>query len=105
MAKYLLAYHGGGMPETEEEQAKVMAAWGVWMEQLGDKMVDPGNPIGQTRTIGSDGAVSEGGGKNPVSGYSIISADSLDEAVKAAGSCPVVASGGSVEVAETFDVM
>jgi len=29
MAKYLLSYHGGGMPESEEEGAKIMAAWGV----------------------------------------------------------------------------
>ena len=28
MAKYLLVYHGGRMPEGEEAQAKVMAAWG-----------------------------------------------------------------------------
>ena len=26
MAKFLLVYHGGGMPESQEEQAKVMAA-------------------------------------------------------------------------------
>ena len=32
MANYLLAYHGGGMADTEEEQARVMAAWGKWYE-------------------------------------------------------------------------
>jgi hypothetical protein len=31
MANYLLAYHGGGMPENEEEGAKIMAAWDVWL--------------------------------------------------------------------------
>ena len=34
MAKYLLVYHGGGMPEGEEAQAKVMAAWGTWFQNL-----------------------------------------------------------------------
>ena len=34
MSKYLYVYHGGSMPETEEEGAKVMAAWGAWMEGL-----------------------------------------------------------------------
>ena len=29
MAKYLLAYRGGGMPETPEAGAQVMAAWGA----------------------------------------------------------------------------
>ena len=35
MAKFILAYHGGGMPETEAEQAAVMAAWGAWFGNLG----------------------------------------------------------------------
>ena len=30
MAKYLFVYHGGSMPESEEEGAKVMEAWGLW---------------------------------------------------------------------------
>ena len=35
MPNYLLAYHGGKMPESKEEQTKVMAAWGQWMQKLG----------------------------------------------------------------------
>jgi hypothetical protein len=105
MAKYLLVYHGGGMAETEEAQAQVMAAWGKWFEELGGAMVDGGNPIGRTQTIDSSGSVSEGGGANPATGYSIIEADGLEAAVKLAKGCPVLATGGSVEVAETFDVM
>jgi hypothetical protein len=31
MTKYLFTYFGGGMPDSEEEQAKHMAAWGEWM--------------------------------------------------------------------------
>ena len=40
MATYLLAYHGGGMPETEKEQARVMAAWGKWYQKLGKAVVE-----------------------------------------------------------------
>ena len=105
MAKYLLAYHGGGMPETEEEGARVMAAWGDWMGELGDALNDPGNPTGQASTIAADGSVSTDGGANPVTGYSIVTADSLDQAVALAKGCPVFSSGGSVEVCETFEVM
>jgi hypothetical protein len=105
MAKYLLVYHGGGMPDTPEEQAKVMEAWGAWMGGLGEALVDGGNPVGTARMIAADGSVSDGGGPNPVTGYSIISADSLDAAVQASMACPVLASGGSIQVAETFDVM
>jgi len=105
MAKFLLAYHGGGMPETEEEQAQVLAAWGEWYGKLGASVVDPGNPIGQARSVSSDGSVSSGGGANPVSGYSIIDVSDIDAAIDAAKGCPVLQSGGSVEVAETFNVM
>jgi hypothetical protein len=105
MANYLLAFHGGGMPETEEEQARVLAAWGEWYEKLGAAIIDGGNPIGQTKTIAPAGSVSAGGGANPVSGYSIIAAEDIDSAVDMAQGCPILASGGSVEVAETLEVM
>ena len=105
MAKYLLSYHGGGMPESEEEGAKIMAAWGVWMEQVGPALADGGAPAGASATIAADGSTSDGGGANPVTGYSLITADSLDAAIELAKGCPILLSGGSIEVGETFDVM
>ena len=106
MPNYLLSYHGGSMPETEEAGAAVMAAWGAWMAAVGDAMVDLGNPVGHTVTVGSDGSTSDGGGANPVTGYSIIKADNLDAALALVAGCPILASyGGSVEVGETFDAM
>jgi hypothetical protein len=105
MANYLLAYHGGGMPESEEEGARVMAAWGTWMEKVGPAMVDGGNPVGQAATVSSDGSTAPGGGSNPVTGYSVIKADSLDDALALVAGCPILVAGGSVEVCETFDVM
>ena len=102
----LLAYHGGGKPETREEQATVMAAWGAWMGELGAALVDGGNPVGGARTIATDGSVSDGGGANPVSGYGIIEAANFDAAVAHAQGCPILSGeGGSVEVCETFDPM
>lgn len=105
MANYLLAYHGGGMPATDEERAKVMEAWGRWFGALGANLVDGGNPVGQTRTIAPSGSVSDNGGANPVSGYSVLKADSMDAAVALARGCPVLESGGSIEVCETFSAM
>jgi hypothetical protein len=105
MANYLLAYHGGGMAETEEEQQQVMAAWGKWYQDLGAAIVDGGNPVGRTMMIASDGSTTEGGGADPVTGYTIISADDMDAAVEMSRSCPHLKSGGTVEVGETFDVM
>lgn len=105
MSHYLLAYHGGGMPQSEQERAEVNAAWGQWYQQLGSSVVDGGNPVGQTMTVSPDGSTMPGGGPNPISGYTIIQAKSMSDAVKLSRGCPVLASGGSVEVGETFAVM
>jgi hypothetical protein len=105
MPNYLLAYHGGKMADGKDAQAKVMAAWGQWMQKLGSNLIDGGNPVGKASTIDNKGAISSGGGANAVSGYSVIKADSLDAAIKLAKECPVLQGGASIEVCETFDAM
>ena len=103
MPKYLFAYHGGAMPETEEQVAKVMAAWESWYGELGAAIVDGGNPTSVAKTVTTEG-VTDGGGANPVTGYTILTADSLELAAKLAQGCPILDSGGTVEVAETIDM-
>ena len=105
MADYVLLYRGGRMPESDEEQATVMKAWDVWMHDLGSALKDGGNPFapGAARTIAADGAVRDGAGS--ASGYSILTADSLDAATDMAKGCPVLEGGAEVEVYETFAVM
>jgi hypothetical protein len=104
MSKFVFAYHGGSMPETPAEQTKVMDAWMAWFAGMGDAVVDGGNPTGASKTVGGGGTVSDGGGANPLSGYSIVSAADLDAAVALAKGCPILAAGGSVEVAEALDM-
>ena len=103
MANYVLVYHGGSMPESQEEGAKVMAAWGEWFQQLGGALVDGGNPASATKTIAANGSVSDD--PNGPSGYSILKADSLDAAVALAKGCPVLHGGASIQVVETFEAM
>lgn len=106
MPTYLLSYHGGGgMAQDEAARNKIMADWGKWFQALGGSLVDGGNPVMKAKTISSKGSVSDGGGQNPVSGYSLIKADNIDAAVKLAKDCPVISSGGSVEVGETIPAM
>jgi len=60
MAKYLLLYLGGGMPETEAETAAVMKAWEAWYTDLGSAVVDPGNPFTPVaKSVANDGSVKE----------------------------------------------
>jgi hypothetical protein len=103
MARYLLAYRGGSMPESHEERDAVMAAWGAWFERLGAAVADPGNPSSRAATIAPDGSTTAGPAS--LSGYSIIAADNLDQAVELGKGCPVLAGGASVEVIETFEAM
>jgi hypothetical protein len=104
MPKYLFTYHGGGMPESEAEQAKHMAAWGEWMGANATAFVDMGAPVGAIKTVGTNGAT-DGGGANPVGGYGLVEASDIDAACAIAKGCPVVTlSGGTVEVGETFEV-
>ena len=103
MANYLLTYYGGGMPESPEENAQVMQAWTAWFGELGGALVDGGNPTSQSRAISPDGSVMDA--TMAPTGYSIIKADTLDAAVKAAKHCPVLAGGATIVVSETFAAM
>jgi hypothetical protein len=99
MAKYLLVYHGGAMPQTKAEQEQVMKAWTGWFGTLGKAVVDGGNPVGKSTTVMPNGSVATNGGANPASGYSILDAKDEADAVKMAKGCPILAGGGSVELA------
>jgi hypothetical protein len=106
MAKYLLVYTGGQEPQSEAEGKAVMDAWTAWFGKLGSALVDGGNPIGSmAKSISSDGKVSDGPIGTQATGYSILDANSLDEAVEMAKGCPHLASKGQITVYETYAVM
>ena len=106
MASFLLLYTGGGVPETEAQQAEVLKAWEAWYGILGEAVVDPGNPFtAMAKNIASSGMVSDGSVGIMATGYSIIKADSLDTAVKMSKSCPILQGGGQITVYETFPAM
>ncbi len=104
MAKYLFAYHGGGHPASEAEVKQVMDAWGKWFGSLGAAVIDGGNPVGQSSTVKSDGSLVNGGGANPVSGYSLFEASSLEDAHQKAKGCPLLKAGGTIEIAQAMDM-
>lgn len=103
MPKFLFVYHGGNKPETPEEVAEVMTKWNGWFETLGSAVVDGGNPVGMSKTVTSNDVLDHGGA-NPVSGYSIISADNAGDAAEKAKGCPVLEAGGEVELAEIVEM-
>ena len=97
MGKYVFIYYAGSDTDTGDD-----AAWGQWFGQLGDKLMDGGNPFndgGQAVHLGGQMAVQD----KPVTGYSIVSADSMAEATELAKGCPLVKSkDGAVCVYEAL---
>ena len=105
MTNYVLIYTGGmGMGMSQEEQEAIMAEWGAWYGKLGDAILDGGNPFGASKSI-SESGVSDGSVSSPAAtGYTVISAESLDEAVAKSQDHPHIKYGGQVTVYETFQV-
>jgi hypothetical protein len=102
MSNYVFAYSGGnGVAADEAERNAQMVKWGQWFGELGSAVVDGGAPTGTAKTVGPGGSVSEGGSRR-LTGYSIVSADSLDSAVELAKGCPVLEIGGAVDVYEAI---
>lgn len=103
MAKFIFAFHGGKMPESQEESAKIMAKWATWMEGLGASLADTGSILGGSSMVSTDG-VADNGGADPLSGYMVVAAADKDAAVEIAKGCPILENEGRVEVAELMEV-
>lgn len=104
MPQFIFAYHGGNKPQDPAEIEKTMAAWGAWFESMGAAVDIPGAPVGMSKTVSTSG-VADNGGANPISGYSVVQADTIETATEMAKSCPMVVDGsGSVEVAEVIEM-
>jgi hypothetical protein len=102
MSNYVFAYHGRKIPESSEEGAKYIAEWRAWVCGLGHVVVNPGTPLGKSKTLSSSG-ISDGGGSNPLSGFSILKADSMNAALEMAKGCPHL-EHGTIEIAEVKDL-
>jgi hypothetical protein len=101
MTNYIIAYRGGRKFSTREEGAAYMARWQAWMGGLGHSIVDPGTPLGAGKLISAAGISDRGA--DMLTGYSIVSADSLEAAVELAKKCPHL-DHGTIEVAEVMEM-
>jgi hypothetical protein len=87
MKKFVIFHYGYEMPTYE-----IMDAWSKWFESIGEKMVDPGSPLGPGKEISRSGTKDLPLGAESLTGYTIINAKSLDEAEAIAKSCPMITS-------------
>jgi YCII-related domain len=95
MPSYLLSFRAPGdytpTPDTR-------AGWNAFFGQISTHLEDIGNPIFSRQSVGETGA------GTVLGGYSLINADSLEEARDLAASCPLVHRGGGVEIGEVTPV-
>jgi hypothetical protein len=99
MPSFLVTYHGGGMPETEEQRKQAMADFGAWVGRVGAALTDPGAPLGPSMTVAPDGE-HPGAADGPVGGYSVLRAEDMDSALALVRDHPFVGRGGSLTVME-----
>jgi hypothetical protein len=102
MKNFIFIYYNGG-DTGDLPMAEVAAAWNAWFGQLGDKLVDGGNPFNDgAKAVTKDGV--SGFEHPPATGYSIVKAESMDEATGIAKGCPLLehSKSGIIEVYETL---
>jgi hypothetical protein len=86
MKKYMLLHFGFEKPTPD-----IMAAWGKWFESIDDRTVESGGFSG-AREISKSGTRELPMGMDSITGYNIITAESLDEAEEIAQGNPFIAS-------------
>jgi hypothetical protein len=93
------------VPSPEEMQS-ITKKWMDWISDIAaqNKLVDRGAPLGNEGKVVrpvdvvTDGPYTEV--KELIGGFSIVKAESYDEAVEMAKGCPILEAGGNVEVRE-----
>ena len=100
MAKFLVTYHGAGMPSDPAAAEQAKAAFGAWVAQAGSAIVDPGAPLHPSAQV-SNGAPAPG---VEIGGYSIIQATDAAAATEILKAHPFVGRGGTLQLHEVMGV-
>lgn len=86
MKRFMLLHFGFEQPTPE-----IMKAWQSWFELISEKQVDQGGFSGG-REISREGTRDLPWDRECITGYNIIEAESLDDAVKLAQGNPFISS-------------
>ena len=87
MKRFMLLHFGFEKPTPE-----IMAAWKNWFESHADRTEENGGFHGGAREITNDGSKDLPMGMDSITGYSIIQAESLEEAEGIARENPFISS-------------
>ena len=106
MSRYLFLYYGGTRPSSPEAGQAYQTKWMAWRDGLGAAALEPALPVKARQAIDATGPVSpDTVGAPPVSGLTIIEADTMEAALEMAGACPHITElGGMIEVCEVMEI-
>ena len=85
--KFVLLHYGFEKPTPD-----IMTAWGKWFEAMKDKIIDMGGHFSRGREISKAGTRDLPLGPESITGFTIVSASSLEDAEKMAQSNPFISS-------------
>ena len=90
---------------SPEQMQEILNDWSNWMGSIAaqDKLADRGNRLSvkDAKTVNSNNTVTDGPYteiKEFINGYIIVKTNDVDEAVALAKGCPILKTGGNVEV-------
>ena len=92
MTNFMILHYGFEQPTAED-----MEGWNQWFASIADRQLERGGFAGG-REITSSGIEDLPFAKDSLTGYTLIQADSLDEAEGIARDCPIVASTRVYEI-------
>ena len=109
MKEFLLVFRAdykSMRPNTAEESKAIMDQWMNWISGIAaqNKLTNPGSSLaGAGKVVRPDNVITDGPYaeiKELIGGYTIVKADTLEEAAELAKNCPILEIGGNVEVRE-----
>src|SRR5438552_1067328 len=104
MTQYLVIHYGDIRPQNEQELAQCVTKWTAWQREIGSALLQKGNPLVRAKMVGTD--LKLGGSKHEesASGYSVIQAESFEEAAALFKNCPTMQDGGHVELNMAYPI-
>ena len=105
MGAFTYLYRGSEIPESQQEARLQLEKWSAWFKDLGARgcLKDPGHPLADSGKfvlakgkIVRDGTFAEA--NDVIAGFTVIVAKDIAHAIELSKGCPILESGGSVEI-------
>ena len=74
----------------ETPTPEVQKAWMNWFAAIGDNFIDSGNPLGNGMIVTKTETKALSAEMDPATGYSILRAENMEEALNLLKDCPII---------------